>query len=179
MSGGEKSTPHTSRPMALARALGHLGLSGWQTSVRSIAVPPVERLPVLTQEEDLAGRQHRLGREAGLLQQPLGLVIELELGEHLLVADAAAGVLVHHLDELRDGVVPSPTTWPGTRLATATSSPFDDEHAVVEALEEGLDEHGARCARRLLEGDGDLRRRSQADDTPRPWLASSGLTTTG
>ncbi len=61
-------------------------------SVLSIEVPPVDRLPVERRYEDLAGRQHRLGRQAGGLQQALGLVVELQAGEHLLVADAAAGV---------------------------------------------------------------------------------------
>ena len=47
MSGVRKSTPHTSRPTAAAARMAISRLSGWQSSVRSIAVPPVERLPVV------------------------------------------------------------------------------------------------------------------------------------
>jgi hypothetical protein len=46
MSGVMKSTPPTSRPIALAARTAISRLSGWMTSVTSIAVPPVERLPV-------------------------------------------------------------------------------------------------------------------------------------
>ena len=51
MSVVRKSTPQTSRPMAAqARAAISL-LSGWQVSVRSMAVPPVERFPVLRRKK--------------------------------------------------------------------------------------------------------------------------------
>ena len=46
MSGVMKSMPATSRPTASAARTAISRLSGWMTSVRSIAVPPVLRLPV-------------------------------------------------------------------------------------------------------------------------------------
>ena len=46
MSGVMKSTPITSSPIARAVRLATSRLSGWITSVRSIDVPPVDRLPV-------------------------------------------------------------------------------------------------------------------------------------
>ena len=46
MSGVRKSTPPTSRPMARMARIAICRLSGWITSVTSIAVPPVERLAV-------------------------------------------------------------------------------------------------------------------------------------
>jgi hypothetical protein len=51
-------------------------------------------------------------------------VVELDAGEHLLVADAAARVAGSRSSTSCAMVrSPSPTTWPGTRLATAMSSP--------------------------------------------------------
>ena len=41
-----KSTPPTSSPMAFTARTAISTLSGWTTSVTSVAVPPVERLPV-------------------------------------------------------------------------------------------------------------------------------------
>ena len=46
MSVARKSTPATSRPIACAARTAISRLSGWTTSVTSMAVPPVERLPV-------------------------------------------------------------------------------------------------------------------------------------
>ncbi len=61
---------------------------------------------------------------ADAFEHHMRLRIELEAGQHLFVADAAARILVDDLDELRDGVLPSPTTWPGVRRVAATSSPL-------------------------------------------------------
>ena len=52
------------------------------------------------QEDDLARGRHRVLVVALLGQHALGLLVELEPGQHLLVADAAARVLVHDLDQL-------------------------------------------------------------------------------
>jgi hypothetical protein len=159
-----KSTPQTSRPMAARRARPSRGCRGGTTSVRSIAVPPVERLPVLRRKKTSPAGSTVSACSRLALQQALGLVIELEAGEHLLVADAAARVAGSPSRRAAATVcVPSPTTWPGTRLATATSSPFDDEHAVVEAGQEGLDEHAPAVLARLLEGHGDLLVGGQVD----------------
>ena len=46
MSGVRKSTPPTSRPIARMARTAIWRLSGWMTSVTSMAVPPVDRLAV-------------------------------------------------------------------------------------------------------------------------------------
>ena len=46
MSVVRKSTPPTSSPIALTARTAISALSGWTMSVMSVAVPPVERLPV-------------------------------------------------------------------------------------------------------------------------------------
>ena len=46
MSLDRKSTPPTSRPIALTARTAMSRLSGWMTSVTSVAVPPVERFAV-------------------------------------------------------------------------------------------------------------------------------------
>nr|WP_235031541.1 hypothetical protein [Geminicoccus flavidas] len=46
MSGAMKSMPATSKPTACAARRAIVAFSGWMSSVRSIAVPPVERLAV-------------------------------------------------------------------------------------------------------------------------------------
>ena len=80
MSGEMKSTPPTSRPIALAARSAISRLSGWMTSVLSIAVPPVERLPVERRIEDLpvgrtrvaASRPAALSRRSRLVRRARG-----------------------------------------------------------------------------------------------------------
>ena len=74
------------------------------TSVLSIAVPPVDRLPVERRYTTAALLRHRLEGEAGRGEHLVGLVVELEARQHLLVPDAAARVLVDDLDQLREGM---------------------------------------------------------------------------
>ena len=70
------------------------------------------------------GLRHRLRREPGARKHHLGLVVDLEAGQDLLVADAAPRILVHDLDQLVNVCVPSPVTWPGVRRVAAINSPF-------------------------------------------------------
>ena len=127
-------------------------LSSWITSVLSIAVPPVDRLPVDAQVEDLPGGQHGVEREAGEREQALRLVVDLQAGEHLLVADAAPGIVVDDLDQLGDGVPAVahdvPRNAPGDRHDAAV----DDQDAMVLARLAGLDDHPVRKLVGLFEG---------------------------
>ena len=97
-----KSTPPTSRPIARTARSAISRLSGWITSVTSVAVPPVERFAVDRRYTIrlLGGTESAL--QARALEHFLRLRVELEARQHLLVPDAAARVLVHALDQLRD-----------------------------------------------------------------------------
>ena len=110
-----------------------------------------------------------------LLQHLLRLRVELEPRQHLLVADAAARVLVHDLDQLRDGVravaddVPRGAPRRGHQLAV------HHQQAVIVALEEGLDDHRARVLARHRETVGHLRVGAEADGDAAAVVAVVGL----
>ena len=71
-----------------------------------------------------AARGHVAQLEALLAGVVHRLVVDLDAGEHLLVADPAARVGVGRLDQLGRGVcLPSPSTCAGRRCATARSTP--------------------------------------------------------
>ena len=56
-----------------------------------------------TQVDGFSGRRHALAVVAFLFEQSHGLVVELEAGEHLFVADAAARIAVDPIHQLLDG----------------------------------------------------------------------------
>ena len=126
MSGERKSTPPTSRPIARDRAHGHVAVVGMDD------VGDVDRGAAGREvARSSAGRRSRrpCGTESAVVararQHQLGLRVELEPGQHLLVADAAARVLVHARRPARRWCcLPSPTTWPGMRSVAAISSPL-------------------------------------------------------
>ena len=70
-----------------------------------------------------ARRRHRVELPALLADELLGGRVEADLGQHLLVADAAPRVLVLELDQLAHGVLPSAVTLAGTRSAMAAIRP--------------------------------------------------------
>ena len=126
MSGVMKSMPATSRPIACAARIAISRLSGWTTSVRSIAVPPVERLPVDAQEELPRRRAGTVSAVMPLLLHAGGWPGDRARGGSAPSRGRCRGAgrcsrcSTSCGDRVRS---PSPTTWPGTRLATATSSP--------------------------------------------------------
>ena len=152
MSVVRKSTPPMSSPTARIARSAISRLSGWITSVTSIAVPPVERLAV--------ARRNTISPSGGTVlvvallgQHPLGLLVELEPGQHVLVAGAAPRVLVHDLDELGDRAArrrrphaPASAAPPPDQLAV------DHEEPVVVALDHALDHHARALVDRDLEG---------------------------
>ena len=91
------------------------------------------------------------------------------------MADAAARVLVHDLDQLRDRVpavaddVARRAPGRGDQLAV------HDQQAVVVALEIGLDDHRARVLARALEAGRDFRVVGQADRDAAAVVAVVGL----
>ena len=105
------------------------------------------------------GRDGVLG-VALLGQHGLGLVVELEPREHLLVADAAPGVAIHLVDQLGDGLLAVADDVARHPLGDRDELAVDDEHAVVLAGDEALDDHAAAVLARDLERLPHLLRRS-------------------
>ena len=113
-------------------------------------------------DRDAAGRHvagereldHRLGRrdvveaEALLAHELLGGVVDLDLRQHLLVADAAARVGVGDLDELAHGVGAVADDVGRHALGDGLHPAADDEAAVVAAGHHRLDDDVAAAATR-------------------------------
>ena len=114
-------------------------------SVTSVAVPPVERLAV-----------ERRYTTSPVLRAPTAAVSPARSSifsacassssrvEHLFVADAAARILVHDLDELRDRVLAVADHVPGRAPRRRDELAVDDQQPVIVALEKGLDDHRTR-----------------------------------
>ena len=126
-------------------------LSGWTTSVTSMAVPPVERLPVERRKTCSPAGGHGLAGVALLGQHRLGLVVELEPREHLLVADAAPRIVVHLVHQLRDRVHAVADHVAGHALGDRHQLAVDHQHAVVVAGDEALDDDAPAVLARHLE----------------------------
>ena len=94
--------------------------------------------------------------QPALVEKALGLVVEFESGEDLLVTDAAARVLVHFVDELFDRVLAVPDHVPGDALGDGDESAIDHEHPVVVALDETLDQDRAAALQRVVECDANM-----------------------
>jgi hypothetical protein len=90
---------------------------------------------------------HRIGRDAGARHHHLGLRVEHQPRQHLLVADAATRILVHDLDQLSDGVHAIAHHVPGRAARGRDQFAVHHQQAVVVALQVGLNDHRARDAR--------------------------------
>jgi isocitrate lyase len=83
-----------------------------------------------------------------------------ELGQHLLVADAAARIAVHHLDQLRDDRCTIADHVAGRAPRRRDQLAVDHQQAVVVAGQVGFHDHRARMlARGLVEAGADFLRR--------------------
>ena len=182
MSGQMKSMPATSRPTTRAASSAMSTLSGCASNVRSIEMPPVDMLPVSASLTMSSSAGHGVHLEALLAYQLDRRVVDGDPGQDLLVADAAARVGVGLVDQLADRVHAVADDVRRHPLGDRHHAPADDEHPVVLADDVVLDDDPA--APRLLLGDRERGpharpRPGGRGSTPRPWLPSSGLTTTG
>ena len=103
MSGQMKSMPAMSRPTMRAASSAISTFSGCASKVRSIEMPPVDMLPVsasLTISPSAGTESSVWPWSAQHLDRG---VVDLDPGQHLLVAHAAARVGVGEVDELLDG----------------------------------------------------------------------------
>ena len=151
-----KSTPHTSSPMAFAARIAHLLVVGMHDVGEVDGGAARGEVAGAAQVEDLAGGEHGVARGALVGHEALGLGVELDAREHLLVADAAARIAVHDRHELGDGALAVAHDVPGHALGHRHQLAADDEHAVVEPGEEVLDDHAAGVLAGLLEGGAHL-----------------------
>ena len=124
---------------------------------------------------DLARNRHRAGRHADPLEHAVRLCIEIEAREHLLMADAAARILVHDLDEIGDGVHAVARDVAGRAPGRRDELAVDDQQAMIVALEEGLDDHRARVFPSRREALHDLRVARQADRNAAAVITVVGL----
>ena len=124
MSGQMKSMPATSRPTTRAAVSAISTLSGWASMVRSIDVPPVDMLPVSASLTRCPSGGTSSSSEALRADELLGGRVDLDPGQHLLVADAAPRVGVRDVDQLADACARRRrSTLAGTRSAMAATLP--------------------------------------------------------
>ena len=135
--------PATSSPTTRAASSAISTLSGCASRVRSIEMPPVDMLPVRVSLTIVPSGGTSSMREALLADQLHRGVVDLDAGEHLLVADAAARVGVGLVDQLADGADAVADDVRGHPLGERDHPAADDEHAVVLAGDERLDDDPA------------------------------------
>ena len=115
------------------------------------------------QVHDFVFLRHGRPVVAGLGQQPLRLVIELEARQHFFMADAATRVLVHDVYELLDRVLAIADDMARHTLGRRNKLTIDDEQAMIETLDVTLDNDRPSVLAGFLETDLDLFTRAEID----------------
>ena len=151
MSGQMKSMPAMSSPTIRAASSAISAFSGWASKVRSIEMPPVDMLPVSASLTISPSAGTELERVALVGEHLLGGGVDLDPGQDLLVADAAAGVGVGQVDQLLHGAGAVTDDVRRHPLGDRGHPPVDDQAAVVLAGDERLDDHPAAAG--LVLGD--------------------------
>ena len=108
-----------------------------------------------------AARRHVGQLEALLARVPDRLLVELDAGQHLLVADASSRIGVGDLDQLRQRVLAVALDVRRNALRDGAQHAVDDEASVVVADQVRLDDHRRRP------GSGRARRGSRRAPPPR------------
>ena len=91
----------------------------------------------------MSGRWNRLGLKLGAFEHFLRLRVEFEARQHFLVADAAARILIHDLDQLHDRVLAIAYDMTGRASSGGDQFPIDHQKTMVVALQKRLDDHRA------------------------------------
>jgi hypothetical protein len=105
--------------------------------------PAGREVPRRPQIDDLAGHGYRVLRVAEQLHQALGLVVDFDPGEDLLVPDAAPRIAVHFGHELLDRLLPVADHVAGNSPRRGHDLAVDHEDAVIEPGDEPLHDHAA------------------------------------
>jgi hypothetical protein len=120
------------------------------------------------QIDRFACRRHAVLGQPLLFQQLLGLPVELDAGQDLLVPDAAARVAVHLFDQLLDALPAVTHDVPGNPLGDGDQLAVDHQHAVIEAHDKGLDDDAPAVLEGVLEGGLDVLAALQIDRDAAP-----------
>ena len=109
-----------------------------------------------TQVDDLALLRHCAAIVVFLREQAFRLVIKLQASQYFFVTDTATRILVHDVNEFLNRVLAVADDMPGYTLGGGNEFAVDDKQAVVEAVEEGLDDYGAMVLPRFIKRDLDF-----------------------
>ena len=170
-----------SRPTTRAASAAACATSGWTWSVQSIATLPLRWIST-----HLAGlRAPTCAVRSWRLQ--FELILASSRGRSrssgIFLVGAAARIAVDlAVDQLRPrSTLPSPVTRDDLAARGRDHLAADHQQAVLVAADEALDHHvAALAARPTAKAAIDVvAGRQSSSETPRPWLASEGLTTTG
>ena len=131
-------------------------LEGWTESVTSREMPPVERFAVAFRSTVSPASGTDFGVRLRREQEREREVVDLDLRQDLLVADAAARVPVDLGDELLDRALPVADDEGRHALRRADEAARDDEEAEVEALQELLDDDLVAKLQGVLVGEAEL-----------------------
>ena len=101
-------------------------------------------------------------------EEPLGLVVESEAGQHLLVPHTAARVAVDDLDQVFDRVLAVPHDMTRYPFGNSDQLPVHHQHPVIVSPDEALDDHAAAVLLRHRERGANLRGIGQVDRDPAP-----------
>ena len=81
---------------------------------------------------------------ARLLEHAVGLLVDVDLGQQVLVPDAAARILVLDVDELLDRALAVALDMRGAAAGGGDQLAADHQHPVILALDVALDDHAGR-----------------------------------
>ena len=118
--------------------------------------PARRKVRSLPQEDHLALVRHRVEGHASFGQDFPLAVAHLDPGEHVLMADAAPGVLVHHVDQVADRRPPVAHDVGRKAPGCGAELAVNHEQAMVRPRDHLLDEHAASLRRGDREGGFDL-----------------------
>ena len=103
------------------------------------------------------------------------MVVDVDLGQHLLVPVASARVLVHHVDQFADGVLPVAHHAGGGAFGGGHELVVDHQQAVVQPGDEALHDGPAAHLLGLFQGRHGLVPGLDADGGPTTVVAPDGL----
>ncbi len=132
-------------------------------SVTSVAVPPVDRLAVDRTYTIWSCAGIDSARKLACSSIFCACASSSRRVKHFFVADAAARVLIHDLDQLGDGVLPIADDVAGRAARRGDQFAIDHQQAVVVAFQEGLDDDRSRMLARDIEALRDFFIGRQAD----------------
>ena len=182
MSGQMKSMPATSRPTIRAASSAISTLSGWASKVRSMEMPPVDMLPVSASLTISPAAAPTSARSPGRATSSSAASSTLIRVSTFSCPTPRRGSALVMLDEVGDGVLAVADDVGRDALGDGGHAAADDEAAVVLPVTKDSTMSVPRRDSRL----GDVERALDVvlgaagrGRRPRPWLPSSGLTTTG